>query len=402
MPTLQNYRQFEGIHWETGTVRNFYDFCGVKAPHTGKPYSEALLMGVSGGAVMGYFAFAYEGIDPHARILTRNTFDPMQTMLARLGVVQEVRQTASADKAVRNLVDVLENGTPAITWVDAFSLPYDPQPYEWDIWHMLPVIVFGYDEEADQVSIADRARAPLFASTGQLAAARARVKKTKHRIMTLETPDPDKLLSAVEQGIWDCIRLFTEKPPKGASHNFGFAAYRRWADCLLKPKMKDSWARKFPPGRKMYAGLESAFSDIHTFGKEGYAEREMYAEFLDEAAVILQRPILRESAGQFRASAQAWGDLGRMLLPDSVPVWAEARRLMLENQRLFLEQGGGALAQGKANVERLMGIRRQMETEFPLTEEEVAAFREGLAEQALKIRDIEAPAVAAMREAMEG
>ena len=60
-----NYNQFEGLHWETGTVRNYYDFCGVKAPHTGKPYTEALLMGISGGAVMGYFVFAYQGIDPH-------------------------------------------------------------------------------------------------------------------------------------------------------------------------------------------------------------------------------------------------------------------------------------------------------------------------------------------------
>ena len=125
MSVLQNYRQFDGIHWETGTVRNYYDYCAVKAPHTGQPYSEALLMGISGGVVMGYFVFAYKGYDPHARILTRNTFDPMETMLQRLGAVQEIRQTASADKAVANLVDVLTDGTPAITWVDVFRLPYD-------------------------------------------------------------------------------------------------------------------------------------------------------------------------------------------------------------------------------------------------------------------------------------
>ena len=68
MPILENYQQFNGRHWETGTVCNFLAYTGVKAPHTGRPYSEALLMGVSGGAVMGYFSFAYEGYDPHARI----------------------------------------------------------------------------------------------------------------------------------------------------------------------------------------------------------------------------------------------------------------------------------------------------------------------------------------------
>jgi hypothetical protein len=61
MPKLKNYQQFNGRHWETGTVCNFYDCRGVKAPHTSQPYSEALFMGVSGGIVMGYFVFAYEG-----------------------------------------------------------------------------------------------------------------------------------------------------------------------------------------------------------------------------------------------------------------------------------------------------------------------------------------------------
>lgn len=401
MPTLENYRQFDGIHWETGTVRNYFDYCGVTAPHTGKPYSEALLMGVSGGAAMGYFVFAYQGIDPHARILTRNTFDPMDTMLQRLGVVQDRRQTASPKKATANLLDTLQNGTPAITWVDSLSLPYDPQPYEFEIPHMLPVIIFGYEEESDLVSIADRARVPLFASTGQLATARAKVKKFGHRILTLQPPDPDKLHDAVRLGIRQSIQLYTEKPPKGAAHNFGFAAYQRWADALRKPKMRGSWEKEFPRGRKMYAGLESVFGDTNLCGKDGFAERDMFADFLDEAAAILDNPLLQEAASRFRLSAQAWSELGRALLPDSVPVWAEARGLMLENCRNFLEQGGATLEKGRTNCKRLIEIRRLMETDFPLSEQEVVSLREDLADHALKISAIEEPAVAAMREALQ-
>ncbi|MDE0070028.1 MAG: DUF4872 domain-containing protein [Caldilineaceae bacterium] len=401
MPTLNDYNQFDGLHWETGSVRNYYDYCGVKAPHTGGPYTEALLMGISGGAVMGYFPFSYQGIDPHARILTRNTFDPMETMLQRIGAVQNARQTGSADKAVRNLVDVLQGGSPAIAWVDAMQLPYDPQPYEFEIAHMMPVVVFGFDEEADQVAIADRARVPLSTTTGQLAAARAQVKKVRNRILTLEPPDHDKLQEAVELGIWDCIKLYTEKPPKGARHNFGFAAYERLADTLRKPKIRGSWDKDFPRGRKMYAGLESVFSDTHTFGKEGFAERDMYADFLDEAADILQKPALREAGEHFRVSARAWEELGLILLPDEVPVWAEARGLMLTNQHLFLEEGGEKLERGRANCARLIEIRRETETDFPLSDEEVVAFRERIAEQVLRIRDTEAPAVATMKEAME-
>lgn len=400
MPTLTDYTQFDGLHWETGTVRNYLDYCGATAPHTGKPYSEALLMGISGGAVMGYFVFAYQGIDPHARILTRNTFDPMETMLNRLGAEPNVRQTASAERAVGNLVETLESGTPAITWADALSLPYEPHTYEFEFPHMQPVVVYGYNEEADLVSIADRSRVPLFATTGQLAMARSKVKKMRHRVMTLALPDPDRIPEAVRAGIRDSIQIFTEKPPKGARHNFGFAAYQRWADALRKPKMRGSWEKEFPPGRKMYAGLESVFSDTHTYGKEGFAERDVFADFLDEAAQILDRSVLREAGKRFRESALAWRDLGKTLLPDSVPVWAEARELMLENQRLFLEQGGEAVEAGQVNADRLIAIRRQMETEFPLSDEEVVAFREEIAEQVLRISALEEPAVAAMKEAM--
>ena len=401
MPTLNDYTQFDGLHWETGTVRNYFDYCGATAPHTGKPYSEALLMGISGGAVMGYFVFAYQGIDPHARILTRNTFDPMETMLSRLGAEPNVRQTASAERAVGNLVDTLESGMPAITWADAQSLPYEPHTYEFEFPHMQPVVVYGYDEEADRVSIADRSRVPLNVTTGQLAIARSKVKKLRHRVMTLALPDADMIPEAVEAGIRDSIQIFTEKPPKGARHNFGFAAYQRWADALRKPKMRGSWDKEFPPGRKMYAGLESVFSDTHTYGKDGFAERDVFADFLDEAAQILDRSVLREAGKQFRESALAWRDLGNKLLPDCVASWAEARELMLENQRLFLDQGGEAYEAGQANTERLIEIRREMETDFPLSDEEVVDFREQIAEQVLRISDIEEPAVAAMKEAME-
>src|SRR5690606_23746144 len=69
MPTLTDYKQFGGRHWETGSVHNFYAYRGYAAPHTGAPYSEAFLLGVSGGITVGYFKFAYEGYDPQCNIL---------------------------------------------------------------------------------------------------------------------------------------------------------------------------------------------------------------------------------------------------------------------------------------------------------------------------------------------
>lgn len=402
MPKLERYNQFDGLHWETGTVRNFYDYCGVKAPHTGRPYSEALFLGVSGGAVMGYFSFAYEGYDPHVALLTRNTFDPFETMLQRLGVIQHNRQTTNPEKGKRNLLETLEEGVPAIAWADMFSLPYNGEPFDEGVWAMMPILVYGYEEETSTAWIADRARVPLTITTAELDAARARVKKVKSRILTLEPPDAGKLPAAVQQGIWGCIKLYLEAPPKGTRNNFGLTAFQYWADLLVKPRQRLSWEKVFPAGQKMIAGLLTAFHGICIMGKSehGRADRDLYADFLDEASMILSKPALQEVAQQFRVCASAWGELAQALLPDSVPAFKEMRQLVLEHHRLFLQQGCEALVEAQTLKDRLEEVKAAAIADFPLNDAEVVAFRENLRDYVLKVHDVEREAVLALQAAM--
>ncbi|MFN8464994.1 MAG: BtrH N-terminal domain-containing protein [Caldilineaceae bacterium] len=402
MPRLEDYRQFDGLHWETGSVRNYLAAVGAKAPHTGQPYSEALLMGISGGAVMGYFTFAYTGYDPHVVILTRNTFDPLDTLLARLGVVQTRKQTTNPEKAVANLTDTLADGTPAIVWADHYTLPYNALLRDAGMWAMLPVLVYGYEQQQDTAWIADRARVPLTVTTGELATARGRAKNAKHRLMTLDHPDPEKLPSAVTAGIWDCIKLYTEAPPKGAAHSFGIAAYQHWADLLVQPKLRQSWAKEFPPGPKLYNGLRTAFEHVAIFGKDGNAERVKFAQFLDEAGVILRKPPLQHVADQFRRSGQAWDALGCALLPDSIPELGETRRLLLQRHHGFLARGSAALPEMQQIDKRLAALRQEMTTDFSLSGAEVQELCAVASEHVLQIRDIEAKAVAELSQVMSG
>ena len=116
--------QFTGRHYETGSIHNALAVQGVKDPHTGKPYSEALLLGISGGIAFGYFTFEYKGYLPHVAMLPRNTFSPFTTMLERLGIAQDIQQTNKADIAEKNLVHVLESGLYPLVWADQFSLSY--------------------------------------------------------------------------------------------------------------------------------------------------------------------------------------------------------------------------------------------------------------------------------------
>lgn len=402
MHILNNYHHFGGRHWESGSIHNYYAYRNVIAPHTGAPYSEALFMGVSGGVVMGYFTFAYKGYDPHVALLTRNTFDPMNTALSRLGIVQEVMQTTSADKGLANLLNTLAEGVPAIVWADMWSLPYNAFAYDEGMWGMAPIVVYGYDQADDCVYIADRANVGLTVRTTELATARARVKKEKFCMMTLDQPDPAKLAAAVTAGIWDCINLYLEKPPKGAAKSWGIKGFQHWADLLTKPKQRQSWEKEFPAGPKMYAGLHTAYSHFDATGIRGDAERGLYATFLEEAATILNKPQLQQVAEMFRASSAAWRELAAVLLPDEVALFGETRQLLQQKDLLFRTQGNDALPEIHQINERLTAIRNRMETEFPLATEEVVAHREAIANQLLQIRDLEEEAVTTLRTIMAG
>jgi hypothetical protein len=393
MPKLNDYVQFQGLHWETGSLRNYLDYQGVIAPHTGKPYSEAMLLGISGGITMSYFSFAYQGYDPWVRILTRNTFDPLRTIYERLDIQSNVRQTTNPEKGVINLLEVLEGGSPAIVFADMFSLPYNAAPRNEGIWLMFPILVYGYDQDEGVVWIADRSRTPLLITAEELAIARERTKKNKYRLLTHEPPNANKLASAVEAGIRDCIQLFSEPPPKGSAHNFGFLAFDKWAEMLSESKSRSSWEKVFPPGAKMYTGLTSVLNDISIFGKDGGAEREVYAEFLEEASIVLAKPAMKDVAEEFRASAAAWDDLVVSHFPDEIPLFEETRRLMLAKHHLFLEKGNSALAEIHGINDRLAEIKDQVSEDFPLDGVQIHRLKESVIEKIMVIRDSEYDAI---------
>jgi butirosin biosynthesis protein H-like len=117
MTVLPNYHHFDGLGYEIGAIRNILAYQGIPAPHTGQPLSNSLLLGVSGGIAVGYFLFEYKGYLPHIALLTRNTFDPLETLFERLAIPREVLQTSKPETALKNLMNVLESGHPALVWV---------------------------------------------------------------------------------------------------------------------------------------------------------------------------------------------------------------------------------------------------------------------------------------------
>jgi len=403
MTIIKHYTQFGGLHYETGPIFNVLAHLGVKAPHTGQSLSEALLMGVSGGATFGYFLFDYKGYAPMLSLLSRNTFDPVETLLSRLAIPREVRQTTDASKALANLRQVLDSGQPAIALVDQCTL-YNAGAANTDWWAMMPVVVYGLDSEG--VHIADRSHMPNIVSQDRFIKAWGRIKKDKHRLTTLAAPDLTKLRDAVQKGVGQCISLYTEKPPKGAKTNFGFEAYRHWAAMLINTRNPQGWARFFPAGSKHWAAMTGSgmapglIGWIYTWGLGGGMERGVFAQFLDEAAALLKRPKLKVAADGFRASQNAWLELGQIAMPENVPMCHEARELMRKRHSLFVEHGAQSATERDRVNARLAELRARAASDFPLSEGQLTVIRAAMSEQVMRIHNLEFDAIKTLQGAL--
>ena len=397
MPTLENFTQFEGRYWDTASIRNALDYQGAKAPHSNEPYSEAMLLGISGGVTFGYFTFHYKGYDPQVNLLTRNTFGPMETIFDRMGIAREARQSTIADKGRQNLIRVLEEGYAPIASPDMWLLPYNAMPYDEGMWGGMPLVIYGYEPEKGEAYISDRSRVGLTVSTDDLDKARGRIKKEKHRLLLLDHPDEAKLATAVQEGLADCVRLMTEKPPKGSAKNFGLRALQHWQDMLEKTS-KGSWAREYPPGRPLLAVLISSYTFLGpAFGKTVQAERDVYADFLDEAAKVLDDPALENVALRYRMAGDAWQGLLKALLPDDVPMLKGVREAIDGKNDLFMNSGAAHLDKMIEYNNKLEALKVESESDFSMTDAEIADLRDEIRQQVMNVHEAEAAAVMALK-----
>lgn len=400
MPTLENFTQFEGKYWDTASIRSALDYQGAKAPHSGEPYSEAMLLGISGGITFGYFTFHYQGYDPQVNLLTRNTFDPMERIFDRLKLPRDSRRSTSANKGRQNLIEALEEGLAPIASPDGSLLPYNALPYDEANWYTLPLVIYGYEPEKGEAYISDRSRVSLTVSTDELDQARARIKKDRHGLLLLGQPDEAALADAIRQGLDDCVKLMTEKPPKGSAKNFGLRALQHWAEMLAK-KSRGSWTKEYPTGRPLLAALTSAYTFLGpAFGKTMGAERDIYADFLDEAAQVLNSSPLSEVAAKYRESAAAWEALLNSLLPADRPMLGVARELIDRKTVLFIESGAAQLDEIIACYQQQEALKVEAENDFPLSDGEILDLRADIRDKVLQARDAEEAAIMALKAAI--
>lgn len=390
-----------GVHGETAALRGLLVRAGVNRPDTGKPFSEALLLGIGGGLGAAYFVFEYAGADPTLYIGTRvghqypYTADFSRSVLERLGLDPRMAETGGKKAAAKNLDEALADGGATIAWVDKASLPHwqMAEAYKGAMPHV--VLVDSLGAQAGSATIYDHADAPFTISLDALADARARLRKAKNRVLWVDDgASCGDLAAAVEAGLRTCVSSLRDGAlVKGFGSNFGLDALAKWADLIGNRRNKKGWPKVFNRGRALFVGLREAYFWLEVAAGTGGGFRAMFADFLDEAAVITKQNELGELARDYRELAELWTGLANAMLPADVAVFAETRELVRGKRAALRKLGPGATeAVAQANA-RLEAIADGMNDSFPLDQEQTDALYVDLQQ---RVRDIHEREVAAV------
>ena len=183
-----------GVTPEAATLRVLLTAVGATAPHTAQPWSEAMLFGLTGGVGVAVHTFRYERDDVSTLFVGARRPDIADGMVAgldRLGIAHTVHETAGARTAATQLRGALTAYGPVAAWVDAATLGTRGMPASWEggAYHVLAVL--GVDDDAGTATLADLTAAPVVVASEQLDAARARIRKQRHRVLAV-TAVPDE------------------------------------------------------------------------------------------------------------------------------------------------------------------------------------------------------------------
>jgi hypothetical protein len=297
-----------GQHHESTLAAHLLRQAGYAAPHTGAPFTEAMVCGLGGGIGFMYAVFEYAGWPPMMTIVAQHHPEPwLPAALGRLGVGY-TEQHGSAKPALAALRRALDDGHPVNCTVDLTALPWhagvlahSEVPYD--------VVVAGAD--GGTLYLDDRSVRPLALPEADFAAAWARHKKGRHhRIVLAPGPATVDLPAAARAAIRVTVAHLTG-PVLGHSFdvNFGFSGMARLAGQLRDTRTKTGWAKRFGSPVPFFHGVRRLYDCLELQFTAPGATRPLYADFLDEAAGVLDAPALAQAAALFRESGARWSQL---------------------------------------------------------------------------------------------
>jgi Butirosin biosynthesis protein H, N-terminal/Domain of unknown function (DUF4872) len=399
----EEYELRGGVHPETATIAGVLANRGLVAPHTGEPLTEAMVLGVGGGLGAGYILWEFQEHSRRVLVLGfRNDWQYparwAEKTCRRLRVPAAVHETGAARKAEAELRAAVDQGVPAIAWVDQQLVGYRHLPASLAGYAGHPVTVYGIDERAGAALVDDRNHARLTVPLDALAAARARIPSYRHRLLVPDAPaaelDLDGLRAAVREGLAEQVEHLSRP-----SDSFSLPAFRKWARLLTDRRNAKAWPRVFADRGGLFDACVAVYENVEPVGSGGGNLRGLYAAFLEEAADLLGDGRLRAAAAAYRDLDGAWHELAELALPADREPFAEVRRLTDALHRLIL-RGDAGRREAAAVAGRLWAARDRWRSAFPGGDAEVEALLDGMAARLSAIWQAETDALAGLAGAL--
>ncbi|MFX0113757.1 MAG: DUF4872 domain-containing protein [Candidatus Hodarchaeota archaeon] len=406
---LDDYDCFGFTEMNSGALRNILEYQGIIAPHTGEPFTEAMLMGLGGGIGAEYLT--WRAPTGSAELYLRFRYKPSKVsswkdwfvtrIASRIGAKVTVHQTASREKGYSMLVDSLNDGRPVIAHLLRGEeknkkriryLPYYTLPYKW-VAGIQCVVVYGIDEGNNQVFLADKSVHPFTITLDELAEARAAKPGLKHAIIAVDPPPKvENLETPIKAGIRDCYQSLLNEYIR----NCRVEAFEVWADRLVNRKHKQGWLQLFP-NKQLFDVLTKVHGTIMFLNSSGGALRPAYADFLDEACDVIGEPELQKVVLRYREVANQWNELAKTALPESLDLFLEARLAAEQWIDIFITKGQSALPELEKIGENLAVICKQVIESWTFSERDILNLLEDLRKRLLSIYKGEKEAIKALK-----
>ncbi len=369
MQTLIAPRRTGGSHDLTAAVANTLAAQDMLNPHTGQPLSEAMILGIGGGLGAGYILWEFKAYEIAIIVMGfRNRWnyavDYLTNTCQRLSVKPHFAETTGQKTAQANLEEALAHGVPVITWVDKAHMPHQQLPAWLDGMSSHIVTVYGLDSGC--VLVDDLADDLIEVDLEPFQAGRGRVSSDKNRLLRLEPTGALDLPAAIRAGIDDCIAHLSRD-----SESFSLPVYQKWAKMMTHTKNKKGWPVVFKDRHGLYSTLGTVYEGIALQCGDGHALRSLYADFLGEAAAVLDHSPLQQASDHYRQAAKAWEGLANSVLA-SDPL-RESKRLMDQRYALYKARDWAAMRQ--VNDQR-QALSAEYDHAFPMDDAEVAALFE--------------------------
>lgn len=384
-----------GCHNVTAALSNVLAAKGVKSPHDDKPFSEHMLLGIGGGLGAGYILWEFKQHESATIVLGfRNRWnynvDFLTNLCNRIGINPTIHETSGKKTAADYLQTVLDSGEPCLAWVDKAHLPYQHLPEALKGYNSHTVGIHG--QKDGQIVVDDLAAGPFMVLPEDFAAARGRIPSDKNRLMLVDTPSRIDLKAAVSAGIQDCLEHLGRD-----SESFSLPVYKKWAKLITDRRNKKGWHVVFKERKGLYSTLRSIYEGIEHDSTEGYALREMYADFLEDASKILDNPALMRAAAQYHHAARAWDNLAEAALPDGVAALKQTKDLMTRRYEQYWHRDLDGVRETSADLEIMQA---NYDPAFPMNDEQVDSLFNNLQDKLMLVYDAEVEALETLRQAV--